>query len=130
MALPASNIPMNTVDWDRCFLWHYRATLIRVIDGDTFVALVDTGFSGRFEAHIRIADLDTPEMTEPGWADATAALEHALRHGTSFARGLWPLRIITRQKETIIAEERTFTRFVADVYIGESFLINIRELLL
>jgi endonuclease YncB( thermonuclease family) len=120
---------MNVTEWDREHLWRFRAKPIRVIDGDTMVVLCDTGFSGRHEAHIRIAGLLAPEWNEPGGMEATGKLR-------SVMNGLipsweWPLRIISRQKETVVSEVRSFERFVADIYIldGMQELVNVRELL-
>lgn len=40
----------------------YNCELIRVIDGDTIVGLVDLGFSTWKKVHIRILHIDTPEV--------------------------------------------------------------------
>jgi endonuclease YncB( thermonuclease family) len=113
--------------FDRECLWRYRATLIRVIDGDTLVALVDTGFFGRHEVHVRIAGLFAPEMSSEGGEAARDALSKALEPMTS----PWGLRVITRQRETVISEVRSFERYVADVFLvaADGALVDVKDLL-
>jgi micrococcal nuclease len=41
--------------------YFYKADLIRVIDGDTLVALLDLGFECRYEAKVRFAGVNAPE---------------------------------------------------------------------
>tara|TARA_R110000851_G_scaffold304555_1_gene462427 strand:- start:137 stop:517 length:381 start_codon:yes stop_codon:yes gene_type:complete len=41
--------------------YFYKADLIRVIDGDTLVAMLDLGFECRYEAKIRFAGVNAPE---------------------------------------------------------------------
>lgn len=48
--------------------------VIRVIDGDTFVAQIDTGFKFSTIQHIRLLDCNMPERNEAGGHDATAEL--------------------------------------------------------
>lgn len=118
--------PVSALFFDRGFLWRYRATPLRVIDGDTFVALVDCGFFGRHEAHIRVADLNAPERGHPGYLAAQLALQNALPD-----RPHWPLRIISHQRETIVAEIRSFERYVATVLVvgADDSLVDVREML-
>lgn len=118
---------MTAEAWDRASLWRFRAKPIRVIDGDSLIVLCDCGFYGRHEARIRIADLWAPERNEPGGSEATARLAAALDADAAD----WPLRIVSRQRETVVSEVRSFERYVADVYVvgagGE--LADVRSLL-
>ena len=120
---------MRGADFDRGSLWHYRATAVRVIDGDTFVAFVDTGFYGRHEARIRIAGLDTPERGEAGADEATQRLRGVV--GGPPPHRDWPLRIVTLQRETSVTEVRSFERYVADVYVvgPDGELRDVKEML-
>lgn len=43
-------------------MYEYRATVVRVIDGDTIVVDLDLGFSVTFRTILRLASLDTWEM--------------------------------------------------------------------
>lgn len=108
-------------------LWHYRANVLRVIDGDTVVVLADTGFHGRHEVHVRIADLNAPELSEPGGQEARLELTTALGWLTTG----WPLRVATRRKETVMGEVQSFERYVADLYVLDpgGNLVNVRTVL-
>jgi len=43
----------------------YKATVWRVIDGDTLLLQIDLGFQVLKEQRVRLADIDTPSMDEP-----------------------------------------------------------------
>lgn len=120
--------------WDRAHLWRYRARVASVTDGDTFTALIDTGFRVRVEMPIRIADLWAPELRQTGGDEAKRMLEFALGYNPLVDAFLpisgWPLRIVSRQRDTIVAEVRSFERYVADVYrVRGEDLIDVRSLL-
>lgn len=55
------------------FLYRYRATLVRVVDGDTVRLRVDLGFNIAFEENFRLADIDTPEVRGPEREDGLKA---------------------------------------------------------
>lgn len=42
-------------------MFSYQATVLRVVDGDTFDAIVDLGFSITIKTRFRLLDIDTPE---------------------------------------------------------------------
>lgn len=60
--------------------WNFtRCTLDRVIDGDSLVLLVDTGFRHFAKVHVRLSGVDTPERTDPeGWRKAREYAENWL----------------------------------------------------
>lgn len=117
---------MDVTSFDRGSLWRFRGWPQRIIDGDTFVAMIDTGFSGRHEGHIRIADLLAPELHQSGGPEAQALLATALISGPRE----WSLRIVTRQRETVVSEVRSFERWVADVWVvRDGRLVDVKELL-
>lgn len=99
---------MRTADYDAERLWRFRARLVRVIDADTAVVEADTGFGGRHEAHIRLANYSGPERNTPDGPEATRRLADALARGV----GAWPLRLTSLQRETVVAEVRSFERYV------------------
>lgn len=122
-------VPPSTIDtFDRAMLWRFRARLHRPIDGDTFVALADCGFRVAAMPHIRIAGLDAVEAWHPGGDDARARLATAL---TPFGISEWPLRIVSRQRETVVSEVRSFERYVADVFVvrHDGTLVDVCEVL-
>ena len=50
--------------------YEYKAKVINVVDGDTIDALVDLGFKVQIMQRLRLARVDTPERTQPGYAAA------------------------------------------------------------
>ncbi len=108
---------MTTVhEFDRARLWRYRASLVRIKDADSLSLLVDTGFSGRHEATIRLVGINAPERGTPAGEAATAWLEELMMQWSGF-RGPWPLRVVSLQRETVVSEVRSFERFVGSVYL-------------
>lgn len=81
---------------------HYPASLVRVVDGDTYVLRVDLGFDVSYTATIRLADLDTAERFTPEGRLASAAADAFLRSGK-----------ITVQPTGAM----TFARHVGHVYV-------------
>lgn len=56
-------------------LYRYQATVLRIIDGDTFVASVDLGCRVHWQGSVRCAGFDAPEIsgaTKPAGDKATA----------------------------------------------------------
>ena len=43
-------------------MYKYKATVINVVDGDTFDPMVDLGFRIYHKVRIRLLEIDTPEM--------------------------------------------------------------------
>lgn len=54
--------------------YQYRATLVRVIDGDTVKLNVDLGFSIFTQQSCRLAGINTRELSEPGGPQAAEHL--------------------------------------------------------
>jgi len=121
--------PIAAAFFDRSFLWHYRARVERVIDGDTFVALVDLGFRAAAMPHIRIHDVYAPELHTPEGPLAMMKLARAFADAELWWD--WPLRIISLQRETVVAEVTSFERWVADVFVvqHDGALTNVTEVL-
>jgi len=46
-------------------MYNYKAVVIRVVDGDTFDAVVDLGFETTVKKRFRLKDVDTPETWRP-----------------------------------------------------------------
>src|SRR4030067_1095376 len=53
-------------------LWFFQhCQLDRVIDGDSLILLIDTGFCHSATVHVRLLGVDTPERVNPeGWRRA------------------------------------------------------------
>lgn len=114
--------------FDRGLLWRYRAQLLSIHDGDTVTLLADTGFRGRHEVKLRIAHIWAPELSMEGGELAMLRLTDilALRDWTQ----RWNLRVVTHQRETVVAEITSFERYVGDLYVVETNtgnLINVAQ---
>jgi len=51
-------------------MYEYKAKVTNVVDGDTVDALVDLGFKVQTLQRLRLARVDTPERTQPGYGAA------------------------------------------------------------
>jgi micrococcal nuclease len=80
----------------------YRATSKRIVDGDTFVAVVDLGFGASIELKVRLHGVNSPERNTVAGKDATLFLERTLT-----GRDL----LLKSYKDA-----RSFERWVCDVY--------------
>ena len=53
-------------------MYEYKATVDRVVDGDTVDFIVDLGFSVKIKIRGRLAGVDTPERGQPDFLTATS----------------------------------------------------------
>lgn len=63
-------------------MYHYEATVVRVVDGDTIDLKVDLGFRCNFTDRFRLANIDAPERGQTGWSESKTALEGMLPVGS------------------------------------------------
>lgn len=77
--------------------------VVRVIDGDTFVADVDLAFHITIRMSCRLTGVNTPERGQPGWAEARDELAHVL--------GLGPVTVRS------VKADKYAGRFDADVVV-------------
>lgn len=64
-------------------MYEYRATVLRVHDGDTVVLDVDLGFRNHIvEMPIRILGINAPELATPAGKEAAAFAQELLPPGT------------------------------------------------
>lgn len=92
-------------------LYHYRAKVIDVYDGDTFRADVDLGMSITVKNQIfRIADIDTPEVRGSEREDGLGVAEY--------------VRMLIQDQEVLINTMKTgkFGRWIAWVWVPNSLL--------
>ncbi len=98
---------MNASDWP---LWRYRATVTRIIDGDTVECSVDAGFRLYATKRIRILGYDAPELfsgtDRENGAAARGYLESLIPIGTR-------VYLETQKDRT------TFDRYLADVWVEQ-----------
>lgn len=83
----------------------YRATCHRVIDGDTFEAIVDLGFRVLARITVRIRGVDAFEHNKPGGSEATFFLGTVIENV--------PLLIRSYK------DRQSFARWVCDVYLPD-----------
>lgn len=50
--------------------YEYKATVENVVDGDTVDLVIDLGFKISTRQRVRLARIDTPERSQPGYAAA------------------------------------------------------------
>ncbi len=87
-------------------LWHYRARVIRVIDGDSLLMELDTGFHTTRWESVRVLGVDAPEMVG---ASRAAGLEaRAFVQAWTDEPGTWPFLVRTTKTDS-------FGRYLADV---------------
>ncbi len=65
-------------------MYEYKAMISRVVDGDTFDAEVDVGFSITIKHRFRLTEIDTPETWRP---KTSSEAEHGFRC-TNFVKSL------------------------------------------
>jgi len=87
--------------------FEYKAKVVRVVDGDTMVVVVDLGFSISYNTHIRLLDLDTPEIFHPSCAAEKAHGEQAKLQAQLFLAN----------KDVVIRTKKTgkYGRYLADI---------------
>lgn len=94
-------------------MYEYRASVVRVIDGDTVDLRVDLGFDASLNMRVRLAGIDAPERGQPGGSEATAWLTQKL-----------PMRADVVLKTQKYRREK-YGRYLAEIYlIGDTLSIN------
>jgi endonuclease YncB( thermonuclease family) len=94
-------------------LWTYRATIDRVVDGDTVDVLADLGFGVGIKVRLRLDRIDAPEMNTPEGKRVKQLLMDALPKGTAC--------LISTAKGD------KYGRWVAELLVGQ---VNINDWLL
>jgi endonuclease YncB( thermonuclease family) len=95
----------------------YRATLTRVIDGDTFEFAIDLGFKVSAVQRIRLRDLFAAEAGTPAGAAATARAHTVLTQAAQI--------VLVTQKTRRGADVKTLDRYVADVWVDGQLLADV-----
>jgi len=91
--------------------WTYRARLNRVVDGDTYIMLIDLGFRTYGFHAIRLAGVNAPELrTEEGDLAKVWATEWFWEHSHLVdAEEGWPFILLTEKLKT------TFNRYIGTI---------------
>lgn len=94
-------------------MYEYRATVIRVIDGDTVDLRVDLGFDAALNMRVRLTGLDAPERGKSGGTEATAWLTEKLKTRAEI--------IIKTSKDS----REKYGRYLAEIYLlGDAVSVN------
>lgn len=98
-------------------MYEYRAALVRVIDGDTLVVVLDLGFDVKLKQTLRLAGINTPELHA---ADATArAKAKAARERLASLVGTGDLTI-----RTVKDAREKYGRYLAHVVLPDGMTAN------
>jgi len=96
-------------------LYHYRAKVVEVYDGDTVTAIVDLGFHIQMEMKIRLVGINAPEMQEPTKAKGTTA--------RNYLRKVALNKSVTLQ--TMKDKQEKYGRYLGTLWLdGETTSIN------
>lgn len=86
-------------------MYEYKASVLRVIDGDTVRARVDMGLDCRIDLTLRLAHIDTPELPSVEGIDARDSL-------TAWLNDIGGQVVI----RTIKDRREKFGRYLAELY--------------
>ena len=111
---------------NRVSCWNYRATVTRVIDGDTFDCEIDLGFDLTIKQRVRVAGVDTPEKRTRDLEekklglDATLWLEDKLEEGANAGYDL------TVRTELDKGATGKYGRLLGWLYVGDA-VVSLNE---
>lgn len=95
-------------------MFDYRASLIRVVNGDSIVILADVGYGARVEEEVRLLNVSAPEHYQPGGLESRDFTAAWFKQCSPTRR--WPLHVITVPNTTLEPiEKRSFVRYLATV---------------
>lgn len=95
-------------------MWTYRAALVRAVDGDSAVLLIDLGCSVRAEEEVRLLGVSAPEKYQPGGLECKDFTAAWFAQCPTTRR--WPLSVETVPNTSLEPlEKRTFVRYLATV---------------
>jgi len=89
----------------------YKAVVDRIVDGDTFDAHVDLGFTVFVKVRFRVKGIDTPEIFSP---KSAAELEHG-KAAKKYVEALMPVGMEITIKSAKMA---AYNRYEADVTLA------------
>lgn len=108
-------------------MFDYRAQLIRIVDADSLVMLLDLGFGSRQEEELRLLRVSAPERREPGGDTAQRYVAEWFAAQTDPNRR-WPWRVRTAPNTLVEpTERRTFIRYLADVTAAGDPTVNLNS---
>lgn len=94
-------------------VYRYRASLMRVIDGDTYELRIDLGFGVAVTIRVRLQGVDAPEITGP---TRQRGLEAAYFAAAQFEKAQ-SIVVETHKLPDGKRDAKTFDRYVADIWL-------------
>lgn len=88
----------------------YKATVLKVIDGDTFDVMIDVGFDIHFKARVRLYGVNTPESRTKDAAEKEMGLK-----AKAFTSD-WLTNHSTVFLKTVIDKNEKYGRVLAEIY--------------
>lgn len=100
-------------------MYTYKATVINVVDGDTFDLDIDLGFHIHIHERVRLLDVDTPEKRG-------AAEKHYGQIVTDYATSQFLNKSVNIcSKKEIVPKTDSFGRWLVDIFIDGQSIANI-----
>ena len=94
-------------------LYNYKATVEKIVDGDTVTLRIDLGFTVSWRSNCRLAGINTPELTSKDPVTRAKALE---------AKQYLIDRFVLDADILIVSKHLDkYGRPVVDVYYGDNF---------
>jgi|TARA_R110002074_G_scaffold155808_2_gene311790 micrococcal nuclease len=107
-------------------MYNYKATLVKVVDGDTIDADIDLGFKVHMKARVRLMGIDTPESRTRNLKEKTWGLAAKKRVQELLVDGKFILN-------TELQKKGKFGRILGNVIIPDDFTwegLNLNEILM
>ncbi len=102
-------------------LWNYQARVVRVVDGDTLLVELDTGFHSTRWEKLRLLGIDCPEVVG---GDKQAGLDAAnfVRAWVASDTDTWPYLVHTVKTDSFGRYLATITRKADGVSLADALL--------
>jgi micrococcal nuclease len=97
-------------------MYHYKATLNRIIDGDTIDVNIDLGFDVKIKQRVRLYGINTPEVRTKDLNEKKKGLE-----ATEYLKKILPKEFII---ETILNKRGKYGRVLGILWVKD---VNINE---
>ena len=103
-------------------LYHYAATVLHVVDGDTGDLLVSLGFDTTFTGRFRLIGINTPESYGPTACDAGRAakawVQDLLKEGTKV--------VVKTHKD----KKEKYGRYLAEIYLESDTAQTVNQMII
>lgn len=104
-------------------MWDYRATVLKVKDGDTLRILLDRGFDETKSIDLRLLDTWAPEKREPGGPETRSFVTDWLNEHDPDGDD-WPYVVTVERVKADTHELSTLGRYVGTLTTPEGASLN------